>query len=319
MTMAGMRRRGYVENHPAKDEFWNGEEMKTTLSGDYKYEVNPKDGCNVSDEIILEQVEANIRRQLPQVQPHAPNHETIALVCGGPSLAAHEKELVEAVWRGAKVVAVNGAYAWCVEHNIKPTAMVMLDAREFNTRFLETPVPGCRYLLASQCHPRAFELCADRDVTIWHCCSGGEPEQAVLLDYYFGRVFPIGLGTTVAIKSIQLMRMLGFQSFDIFGFDSCWYKLPTTLELYQHHAYDQKENDNDKRLKVVLKPEGRDDMVREFMCAPWMMRQSMDFQKLIHDHGNDFRLNIRGDGLIATIMKFSAELGSEVIASVTEE
>jgi len=136
-------------------------------------------------------------------------------------------------------------------------------------------------------------------------------------------LFPIGLGTTITIKAIQLMRMLGFQSFDIFGFDSCWIKSPwytaTGYGEYQHHAYDQKENDNDKRLRVVLKPEGRDDMTREFICAPWMMRQSMDFQKLIHDHGNDFRLNVRGDGLIATILKFSAELGSEVIASVTEE
>lgn len=302
----------------------NGEEMnKLNVEDMHKIKVNPDDKCNVSDSVILQQVEINVRRQLPQLQPHAPNHETVALVLGGPSLEAYERELVQAVWNGAKVVCTNGSFQWCIKHNIKPSAMVMLDARQFNSRFVEFDVPGCKYLLASQCHPEAFEICRDRDVLIWHCCSGGESEYDVLKEYYFDRLFPIGLGTTVAIKSIQLMRMLGFQSFDIFGFDSCWVKSRwyTTTEVgeYIHHAYDQKENDNDKRLKVVLKPEGRDDLKREFMCAPWMCRQAMDFQTLIREQGNNFRLNVRGDGVIATILKFSAELGSEVIASVTEE
>lgn len=284
--------------------------------------LNPDDGCNIPDDTIMQQVNVNIRRGLPQAQPHATNNEVVALVCGGPSLVTHEKELVEAAWSGAKVVCVNGTYQWCIDRNIKPSAVVMLDAREFNVRFLETPVKGCRYLLASQCHPRAFELCADRDVTIWHCCSGGELEHAVLREFYFNRVFPIGLGTTVTIKSIQLLRMLGFKSFDIFGFDSCWmkssrYSIPEFGE-YRHHAYDQKENDSDGRLLAVFKPNGREDLMQQFTCAPWHIRQAKDFQNLIHDHGNDFRLNVRGDGLIATILKLSAEMGS-VEVSLTAE
>jgi hypothetical protein len=272
---------------------------------------NPDDGCNESDQVILDQVAFNIRRQLPQLYPHQPNKDRLALVCGGPSLAKTEKELVELVWSGVKVVAVNGAYQWCIDRNIKPSAMVMLDARAFNARFVKTAVEGCKYLLAAQCHPDAFDICQDRDVTIWHCCSAGQAEVDLLTAYYFKRCNPLTLGTTVAIRAIQVMRLLGFQSFDIFGLDSCWMD-------DAHHSYEQSENDHDRRLITWLRPEGREDLWCSFTCAPWMMRQAADFQKLIGEQGNNFRLNVHGDGLIAAILRISAILGSVPITILPE-
>lgn len=262
--------------------------------------------CNTTDEIIMNQVSENIRRQLPQVKPHTINNEVVALVCGGPSLESTEQELIEAVWNGAKVVCVNGSYQWCIDHNIKPSAVVMLDARAFNSRFLKTPVPGCRYLLASQCHGDAFDLCKDRDTIIWHACSSGQPELDMIKEFYFDHCYPVTIGTTVAIRAISLMRLLGFQSFDIFGLDSCWMdKL--------HHSYSQQENDRDGQIEVWLRPDDHDEMAERFICSPWMMKQAEDFQHLIRERGNSFRLNVRGNGLIAAIMRISAELGSVVI------
>ncbi len=310
MTMAGMRRRCYVENHPAKNAFWGDRMNKFDKEGFHRVEFNAdNEGTNISDEKIMEQVSINIRRQLPQVMPHAPNKEIVALVCGGPSLEKTKKELVELAWSGAKIVALNGAYQWCIDNNIRPSAMIMLDARPFNVRFVETPVKACHYFLASQCHPGAFDKCRDRDIYIWHCCSGGELEYTMLKDYYFGRTFPIGLGTTVSIKAIQLMNLLGFRSFDIFGLDSCWLD-------NDHHGYPQAENDKDGYIPVWLSPDDRPDLAEKFYCAPWMMRQAVDFQNLIREQGDKFRLNVRGDGLIAAILRISATLG---VASTLKE
>lgn len=267
---------------------------------------SPDNKCNTSDETLLKQVASNIRRQLPQVKPHTINNETVALVCGGPSLASAEKELVEAVWKGAKVVCVNGSYQWCIDHNIKPSAMIMLDARSFNSRFLQTPVPGCKYFLASQCHGDAFDLCRDRETLIWHACSAGQVELDMINEFYFNHCYPITLGTTVAIRAISLMRILGFQSFDIFGLDSCWMD-------QSHHCYPQQENDHDGQVAVWLRPKDHDDMAERFVCSPWMMKQAEDFQQLIRERGNSFRLNVRGNGLISSIMRIASKLGSAVI------
>lgn len=256
---------------------------------------------NTPDFVLLKQVCENIRRGLPQVQPYNPNDQLALLVCGGPSLAMTEKDLVAKAWAGGKVVAVNGAYQWCVERNIKPSAFVMLDAREFNARFVETPVDGCQYFLASQCHPKAFDLCRDRKVIIWHGMSAGELEVEALDAYYFKRYHPVTLGTTVAMRAISLLRMLGFMRVEIFGLDSCW-------SGDEHHAYRQDENNNERRMPVWIRPQGRDDKAQRFICSPWQAKQAEDFMQLIRERGSLFQLNVHGPGLIATMIRTGAEL-----------
>jgi len=261
-------------------------------------------GANVSNEKLIEQVNINIRRRLPQAKPYLPNEETVALVCGGPSLKTHEKELVAAVWAGAKVACVNGSYQWCIERNIRPSTFIMVDGRAFNARFVETLVDDCRYLLAGQCHPDTFEICKDRDVTIWHavCC---QAEQDLLKAYYFEKYYPVNAGTTVATNAIALMRMLGFQKFICFGFDSCWLG-------DEHHAYAQAENAAEMRKTVWLRPREREDLVQgPFDCAAWHVKQALDFQKLIRERGDTFQLDVRGPGLIAAIMKVASQIGIE--------
>ncbi len=272
-------------------------------------EFDPDAGCNVPDAVMREQVRASIRRGLPQVMPHAPNPDSAILVCGGPSLKDAEQDLVRAVWAGGKVVTVNGAYGWCLERNIRPAATVMLDAREFNKKFVEREVPGCRYLLASQCHPATFDACRDRATFIWHACSGGDEELAELRVYYFDRVYPVTIGTTVAVRAISLLRMLGFERIEVFGLDSCWL-------CDEHHAYGQSENDADQRLSVWLRPKSsdgshRDDKAQRFICSPWMVKQAMDFLDLVSDRGQSFQLSVHGPGLIATMIRTGAALETE--------
>lgn len=279
---------------------------------------SPDCGCNVGNDDLLAQISVNIRRGLPQVQPYSPNGHTALLVCGGPSLQDTESELVDEVWRGGKLVTVNGAYQWCIERNLRPAAAIMLDARRFNARFFETSVSRCKYLLASQCHPDAFDLVEGRETFIWHALgSGSESEVALLDEYYFQQSIetwpedrkrprrhyhPVTLGTTVGIRSISLLRMLGFQRIDIFGLDSCWLG-------EKHHAYTQEENDVDKRISVWLRPDAN--TAHHFVCSPWHVKQADDFKILLRERGDFFQLSVRGNGLLATMMRTGAELQKE--------
>jgi hypothetical protein len=262
--------------------------------------------CNTTDEVLLAQVNENIRRGLRQVKPHSINPSMAILVCGGPSLEETKESLVRAYWAGAKVIAVNGAYDWCIENNIKPSACVLLDAREFSSRFVEKEVLGCRYLLASQCHPKAFEICKDRDVFIWHACSGGDAEVEILQEYYFNRTYPVTIGTTVGVRAISLLRMLGFAKIMIFGLDSCWLD-------DKNHAYEQIENDKDRGtiIPVWLRPENRDDKAQRFLCSPWMIKQAEDFLELMKERAELFELSIYGPGLIASMLRTGAEIQLE--------
>ena len=270
---------------------------------------------NVDDDVLVRQVAHSISLGLPQAMPYEPNPHVVALICGGPSLASTEKELVKVAWAGAKIIAVNGAYQWCIERNLRPSGMAMIDARQFNARFVETPVDGCEYFLASQCHPDTFDICRGRKITLWHVLSNPEAEMKLLDDYYCEppgepersrcRYFPVTMGTTVAIRALSLLRMIGFCRFEIFGLDSCWMG-------NEHHAYRQAENDKEDTLSVWTRPEGRDDLARRFICSPWQAKQADDFIQLIKERGQLFQINVHGDGLIATMIKTGAQMGKEI-------
>lgn len=280
------------------------------------FQIDPNARCNVDDEVFLKNVNINIRRGLPQICPYGDNGLTAILVCGGPSLNLPEvkQELLDAHWRGAKIVAVNGAYKWCIENNLKPSVMIMLDARKFNTRFVDPPVPECKYLLASQCDPEAFEKCRDRETWIWHACSAGESELEMLKKYYFDTLYPITIGTTVSIRALTILSTLGWNRIKVFGLDSCWLEVDGQKS---HHAYAQPEN-SDKLIKVWLRfkdvdreGEHHDEKAQVFYCAPWHIRQAQDFQELVVKRGNKFQLSVHGPGLIATMLRVGAELQIE--------
>jgi 6-hydroxymethylpterin diphosphokinase MptE-like len=285
-----------------------GEAMNEIFDKDKVLEIefSPECRVNMPSEVILEQVAINIRRGLPQARPYRPNNDVALIVAGGPSLKDTEKQLVEAQWRGGKVVALNGAYQWCIDHNIRPSAMIMLDAREFSARFVETPVENCHYLIAAQAHPRAFELCRDRNLSIWHALSLEEEELALLDEFYFGREhhFPVTMGTTVGMRAISMMRMLGYLRMEIFGLDSC-------ILSNEHHAYAQAENDGEEIVPIWLKPEGRDDLAKRFLCMPWMAKQAYDFIDLVKDRGETLQLQVHGPGLIAEMLRTGAEMSQQ--------
>ena len=222
---------------------------------------------------------------------------------GGPSLADTEQELADLSFDpSVKIVTVNGAYRWCIDHHFRPSAQVVIDARSFNAKFLDPPVPECRYFLASQCHPDTWAAIKGRpNVGIFHSCSAtNEVLKPVLDAYYRYQWFPVSGGSTVTTRTIGLLRMLGYLRFDLFGVDSCWMG-------NKSHAYDQPENAHDKRQVAWAHPTGHPEMKRKFYVAPWHLAQIEDFLEWIRA-GTPFVLNVHGDGLLAYVLHAAAEI-----------
>lgn len=265
---------------------------------------------NTSQDDILANIRSAIRRGHAQVRPQPTTYDRIALVGGGPSLAATEQDLRDLYFAGAQLVTVNGAYHWCVAHNLMPKMQIVLDARPGQARFVQPAVPRCRYVVASQCHPETWDAVAGRqDVWIFHAVIGPDTAERALLDeYYAGQWYGVGGGTTVATRAITLLRMLGYLRFDLFGVDSCWMG-------DQHHAYEQPENSRDRRLLITAAPpETPDADGRQFSCAPWHLKQAEDFLAMLRINGQHFKVHVHGDGLIAYMLQESATL-----ALATEE
>jgi hypothetical protein len=258
---------------------------------------------NTAEQQIIANIASSIRRGYPQMKTGPNRPERICLVGSGPSLNDTLPELRQLIWEGAILVTLNGAYHWCIEHNLRPQTQIVMDARPSNARFVQPYVPRCNYVIASQCAPETWDAVQGYpDVWIWHPVvkSEGGP-TAILNSYYAQQWIGIGGGTTVATRAINLLRTVGYLKFDLFGVDCCW------LE-NQHHAVPQPENDGDVRTRQPLRVAFRDSAAsREFVVSAWHMKQLQDFLETFHVNGRLFHVNVHGDGVLAYVMR---ELGN---------
>ena len=250
---------------------------------------------NTSEEAILANVSANLAGGWPQVEPHVTNNLEVMILGGGPSLARHLPEIRRKRAAGVKLVALNGAYNWCLENGLTPSAQIIVDARPFNARFTHPVVDECKYLLASQVHPSVLEGLPPERTLLWHTSNADiEP----LLKAKYEVWWPVPGGSTVLLRAIPLLRMLGFRRFHLYGCDSC-------LEQDAHHAYDQPENEGAVVIPVNV-------VGKIFHCHPWMVAQAQELCELIRFLGSEFELKIFGDGLLAHILETGAALAKEV-------
>ena len=247
---------------------------------------------NVEDEIILDNIQINIRRPLPQAWIMRSTARRAVLVAGGPSLQDQVDNIRKYAWKGTPIFAMNGSGGFLINLGIKPYAMVLCDAREINmTFFVEGPIPGCRYYVASHCSPKIFDLLESSDADLWIYHTAPIDPATKIFDDYYGEVsLQVNGGNTVGLCTIALARMLGYPMLSLFGYDSC------CRSKNIKHAYKQDIDKDDRIMKVKVGE-------KEFLCTAWQMRQAQNFYNMIKHYGQYFSLRMYGEGLLSHILE----------------
>jgi hypothetical protein len=262
-------------------------------------DIEHKVELNIEESRIRENIRANLSMGLTEIVPHAvqPDAE-VMLLCGGPSLNDFRDEIVSRNVRdNMPAVTVNGTYHWLLQAGGRPGMQVVVDAREFNRRFVEPDVPQCRYAVSSQCDPALVAALPRERTLLWH--GAGEQVEGWLREYaeeqgQSREWYPVPGGGTVTLRALPMLAMLGFRKIHVYGFDSCYRD-------GAHHAYAQPENERESLTEIVI--DGR-----PFTCAPWMVKQADEFQALMRYVliPVGVELTVYGDGLIAEILRAAA-------------
>jgi hypothetical protein len=246
---------------------------------------------NETHERIHSNVLQNIKRQLPQLQAYPPNDYKVALLLGGPSLAQAK------IPRGYKIATANNTHGWALERGLKPSVHMMLDARQFNARFVADPVSSCRYLINAQCHPDVFDALEGHDVHIWTGASQNSKsrEATIYRRYFNGRWQGVMGGCTIGTRAIGLLYLIGVRHLRIYGMDGC-------LVRKAHHAYSQPENNAGQTYTIKI---GR----RQFKAHTWMVAQMDDFLMMAPHIPDDLEFSIEGDGMLAYLVRETTKRG----------
>jgi hypothetical protein len=245
--------------------------------------------CNTEDREIFGNIIAAVTRDLPWLQLSEPHDGVAVIVGGGPSMKPLLPMIAAHKAAGQAIFAVNGTIPSLASVDVTPDYFVLLDARAHNQGFVH-PNKATKYLIASQCSTGVFEALEGHDVTLWH------PAYPGIQDYIGNRQCAlIGGGTTVGLQAMSIAFAMGYRSIHLYGFDSSYSKAG------EGHAYAQPANDADPRESYWVNG-------REYIAAPWMARQAMEFQTAAQQLSDaDAIIQVHGHGLLPAIAKAMSE------------
>lgn len=239
--------------------------------------------CNVSDEVLFGNVEKTIKRGVPLIQACEPHERIAVLVGGGPSAEDGIGIIRDLYEKGADIFALNGAGLWLQGHGIAAHALILLDARAHNAKFVRNLWPQITLYIASQCDPAVFEAARWHKVIAWHPPLGrgfGDDRQTVM----------IGGSTTTGMRAMRLVHVLGYRAVHLFGYDSSYRDGDA-------HSYDQFENATDVPRRCVC---GN----RAFVSTAWMIRQADDFRHIAFGLiAEGLNIHVHGDGLLPQVAR----------------
>ncbi len=234
---------------------------------------------------IMRNIKRNLRRDLPRLHQLArygqyAGPEPLAIVAGGPSL----NKTLDKLRVMDRIMVCGTAHDHLVRAGFYPNYAVLCDADPASADFIQKPLDGCHYLVATCCHNVVFERLRDHRVTMWNTfhgdrdCFGGEPI--------------IQGGCTATLRAISIGVMLGYLRQEFFGLDSSF------EDDDDHHAYPGAV-EQPERINVRV---GGDDG-RVFRTTPGWLAQATHFREMVRNMGYMFSPVVHGDGLIAEMMK----------------
>jgi SAM-dependent methyltransferase len=293
----------------AKDASWCVGYVTAWATGQEIVDVGQ---LNIEEETIRANVRTNLGGGWQQVRPYEPNAHEVMILGGGPSLNGQLDTIRQMRTDGCKLVTLNGAYHWALEHGLTVSAQIVVDARPFNARFTKPVEDKTLYLIGSQCDPTVLEGLPKERTYLWHTTA--ETIRDILEEKCPGEWFGVPGGCTVLLRAIPLLKMLGYRKFHLFGCDSCtWPQHDGNFTADRskdvpppplHHAYSQPENDGVPIYPVTVGG-------RVFTCTAWQTAQATEFVSLIKVMGDMFELEVHGNGLLGWILQHGAQIDIE--------
>lgn len=199
-----------------------------------------------------------------------PRHRPINIVANGPSASIP----------AGPSAAINGAIHLWEREGTQPTYWIACDPQPLVADFVCPANARCLNLVASKCHPAVFARLAaiDAPVVVWHVDDEGTRD--LLADKR-----RVGCCVSVTLCAFELLAILGYREFDVWGWDGCYID-------GKHHAIPQAHRrGEDKTIEV-----GNE---RFSSTASWALELQ---DALANLQGFPFPINVHGPGMFAAAL-----------------
>lgn len=166
-------------------------------------------------------IKSALSRSLPEVtaliNKEAGHHAVV--IGGGPSVDSYIRTIRNLKIAGAKIVAIERMYGWCLKHDLKPDYVVTMDASSDVVDAFEFLSPGSTHLVAVQCQPAVFDLLKNERVYLYNTPQKGMPLADLWDANDYEQITVVNGGGSVTICGMSMAMLLGMRTIHLFGFD----------------------------------------------------------------------------------------------------
>lgn len=247
----------------------------------------------ISDDVFFNQIRMNCKRDLPMLNREAKNDKIMVMVCGGPSAKLHLEDIRKKAKDDKYIVfCSNNTHDWLIENDIIPQYQFMIDPKEHKWKDVQNPRKDIKYLIGLCSHPKVFEMLEGHDVTMVASLGGTIVDgisDVQMLKAFFKKDEYIVLegGTMAGLRAMTLGNVLGYQTVEFYGFDSCFFdKDKDGRPVY--YSYDKSRGENIMECKC--------DDGKIYQSTPVFASQARQFIKWKHKLGW-MKFIIHGDSL----------------------
>ena len=268
--------------------------------------VTPKD-C-VPDQNLVSNIKKNIKLMDNWLEKGRAHSDRVIIVSGGASTDwSHVKELSRK--DNTRVVCVKHSYPHLLKHGIQPWGCVILDPRPLSGKSTHGIIrkslfnkvdKNTIFFLASMTNPSVTRLLKKQGANLWGWHAFSETLRASTdknrpvrdntiqvseeFDIPPDTTFITG-GTCAAMRAIGMMHILGFRTFDLFGYD-CIIPEPSDKE--------KKKKERDGRPKYMNVTV--DD--HKFWTTGELLAMAQDCEKLFERDDVDMEITVHGENTL---------------------
>lgn len=260
-----------------------------------------KGGFPIPEQVYIKNVRANCLLNLPNLSVQKEHDKIMVMVCGGPTAKLHLEEIRAKRADDRYVIfCSNLTHDWLISEGIIPHYQFIIDPKPSKIDDVRHPHKDVKYLISVSCDPAVFKALEGYDVTRVFAVSGiGTPKDTDVIRVLFpGETISWLMGGTMAgLRAMSLADIMGFQTVEFYGFDSCYFEQNENGEPI-YYSYEKRRKEN------IL--ECRTDDGRVFMSSPVFASQAQQFLKWKH-RLEWINFVIHGDSLTKAINEIDEE------------
>lgn len=141
------------------------------------------------------------------------------IIGGGPSVNNYIDKIKKMKAEGHIVVSIERMYSWCIDNDIVPDYVLVLDASDDVLQSFDRIHPDTTHVIATQCNADILEKLKDKKAVIFSSAQAGINFADSYDKHDYNKITIINTGSSVTLAAMSISMFLGLRKMHIFGFD----------------------------------------------------------------------------------------------------